>query len=90
MFTELMRDVLAEEWEVDCGLRTKWSSTGEVILIHALLLFITYLSMVKASLLSQTSLWGPVDFSGQTFGNLPNVPLFPHVPKQDCCLPQVS
>lgn len=47
MFSELMRDVLAEDWEVDCGFRTKWSSTGEVILILALLLFITYLASLR-------------------------------------------
>ncbi|MED6283194.1 hypothetical protein CHARACLAT_006332 [Characodon lateralis] len=27
-FTELARDVMPEEWEVECGFRTKWSSTG--------------------------------------------------------------
>uniref|UniRef100_A0A3P9HRA6 Acid phosphatase 2, lysosomal n=1 Tax=Oryzias latipes TaxID=8090 RepID=A0A3P9HRA6_ORYLA len=32
MFTELVRDVLGEDMEVECGLRTKWSSTGEGIL----------------------------------------------------------
>ncbi|RVE59598.1 hypothetical protein OJAV_G00190110 [Oryzias javanicus] len=30
MFTELVRDVLAEDVEVECGLRTKWSSTGVI------------------------------------------------------------
>uniref|UniRef100_A0A3P9M896 Acid phosphatase 2, lysosomal n=1 Tax=Oryzias latipes TaxID=8090 RepID=A0A3P9M896_ORYLA len=32
MFTELVRDVLGEDMEVECGLKTKWSSTGEGIL----------------------------------------------------------
>uniref|UniRef100_A0A3P8SJY1 Acid phosphatase 2, lysosomal n=1 Tax=Amphiprion percula TaxID=161767 RepID=A0A3P8SJY1_AMPPE len=27
MFTELVRDVMAEHWEGECGFRTKWSST---------------------------------------------------------------
>ncbi|KAM3592745.1 uncharacterized protein V6R79_024268 [Siganus canaliculatus] len=30
MFTELVRDVVAEDWEAECGLRKKWSSTGVV------------------------------------------------------------
>ncbi|XP_047465172.1 testicular acid phosphatase homolog [Mugil cephalus] len=30
MFTELVREVVAEDWEVECGFRTKWSSTGVV------------------------------------------------------------
>uniref|UniRef100_A0A8D3AV56 acid phosphatase n=1 Tax=Scophthalmus maximus TaxID=52904 RepID=A0A8D3AV56_SCOMX len=28
LFNELVRDVVAEDWEVECGFRTKWSSTG--------------------------------------------------------------
>ncbi|TMS22307.1 Testicular acid phosphatase-like protein [Larimichthys crocea] len=31
VFTELVRDVMAEDWEAECGFRTKWSSTGEDI-----------------------------------------------------------
>uniref|UniRef100_A0A3P9KU97 Acid phosphatase, testicular n=1 Tax=Oryzias latipes TaxID=8090 RepID=A0A3P9KU97_ORYLA len=30
MFTELVRDVLGEDMEVECGLKTKWSSTGVI------------------------------------------------------------
>ncbi|XP_045925687.1 testicular acid phosphatase homolog [Micropterus dolomieu] len=30
MFTELVRDVAAEDWEVECGFRTRWSSTGVI------------------------------------------------------------
>uniref|UniRef100_A0A3B4T2P5 Testicular acid phosphatase homolog n=1 Tax=Seriola dumerili TaxID=41447 RepID=A0A3B4T2P5_SERDU len=29
LFSELLRDVVAEDWEVECGFRTKWSGTGE-------------------------------------------------------------
>ncbi|XP_062234322.1 testicular acid phosphatase homolog isoform X1 [Platichthys flesus] len=28
LFSELVRDVVAEDWEAECGFRTKWSSTG--------------------------------------------------------------
>ncbi|XP_041830317.1 testicular acid phosphatase homolog [Melanotaenia boesemani] len=28
LFTELVQDVMTDEWEVECGFRTKWSSTG--------------------------------------------------------------
>nr|XP_015818832.2 testicular acid phosphatase homolog [Nothobranchius furzeri]XP_054605139.1 testicular acid phosphatase homolog [Nothobranchius furzeri]XP_054605140.1 testicular acid phosphatase homolog [Nothobranchius furzeri] len=28
MLNELLRDVMPQDWEVDCGFRTKWSSTG--------------------------------------------------------------
>ncbi|XP_038156888.1 testicular acid phosphatase homolog [Cyprinodon tularosa] len=27
-FTELVRDVMPDEWEVECGMRRRWSSTG--------------------------------------------------------------
>ncbi|XP_040924421.1 testicular acid phosphatase homolog [Betta splendens] len=30
VFTELVRDVVAENWEDECGFRTKWSSTGVI------------------------------------------------------------
>ncbi|CAG5907619.1 unnamed protein product [Menidia menidia] len=30
MFTELVRDVMTNKWDVECGLRTKWSSTGVI------------------------------------------------------------
>ncbi|TKS89908.1 Testicular acid phosphatase -like protein [Collichthys lucidus] len=30
VFTELVRDVMAEDWEAECGFRTKWSSTGVI------------------------------------------------------------
>ncbi|XP_034049379.1 testicular acid phosphatase homolog [Thalassophryne amazonica] len=30
VFTELLRDVMVDDWEAECGLRTKWSSTGVV------------------------------------------------------------
>ncbi|XP_069011841.1 testicular acid phosphatase homolog isoform X2 [Embiotoca jacksoni] len=30
MFTELMRGVMAEDWEVGCGFKTKWSSAGVI------------------------------------------------------------
>ncbi|XP_014844224.1 PREDICTED: testicular acid phosphatase homolog isoform X2 [Poecilia mexicana] len=27
-FTELVRDVMPEDWEAECGIKTRWSSTG--------------------------------------------------------------
>lgn len=30
-FTELVRDVVAEDWEAECGFRTRLSSTGEEV-----------------------------------------------------------
>ncbi|XP_076007822.1 testicular acid phosphatase homolog [Genypterus blacodes] len=30
MFTELVREVLTEDWESECGLRRRWSSTGVI------------------------------------------------------------
>uniref|UniRef100_A0A3B3VY59 Testicular acid phosphatase homolog n=1 Tax=Poecilia latipinna TaxID=48699 RepID=A0A3B3VY59_9TELE len=27
-FTELVRDVMPDDWEAECGIRTRWSSTG--------------------------------------------------------------
>lgn len=55
MFTELVRDVVAEDWEAECGFRTKWSSTGEevdVLHSHARTdsYFNTYFGTVKLSL----------------------------------------
>ncbi|KAM4524292.1 testicular acid phosphatase homolog isoform 3-T3 [Odontesthes bonariensis] len=37
-FTELVQDVTAKKWEVECGLMTKWSSTGEEIKFYNLCL----------------------------------------------------
>ncbi|KAG7227797.1 hypothetical protein INR49_013591, partial [Caranx melampygus] len=30
VFKELVRDVVAEDWEAECGFRTKWSGTGVI------------------------------------------------------------
>lgn len=29
LFNELVKDVLADDWQAECGFKTKWSSTGE-------------------------------------------------------------
>lgn len=35
VFTELMQDVLTEDWDAECGLKAKWSNTGkEIDVIH--------------------------------------------------------
>uniref|UniRef100_A0A8C6PF90 Acid phosphatase, testicular n=1 Tax=Nothobranchius furzeri TaxID=105023 RepID=A0A8C6PF90_NOTFU len=41
MLNELLRDVMPQDWEVECGFRTKWSSTG------ACFLFILYIVFVR-------------------------------------------
>jgi len=56
-FTELVRDVMAKKWEVECGLRTKWSSTGEEIKFYILHLLHYQLVMLHHTLLSQCSMF---------------------------------
>uniref|UniRef100_A0A8D0CVB1 Acid phosphatase 2, lysosomal n=1 Tax=Sander lucioperca TaxID=283035 RepID=A0A8D0CVB1_SANLU len=52
MFTELVRDVVAEHWEAECGFRTRLSSTGkEVNFFNILLLAQTYISIHILTLL---------------------------------------
>ncbi len=31
VFTELVQEVAAEDWETECGLKTKWSNTGNKV-----------------------------------------------------------
>lgn len=37
VFNELVRDVVAQDWEAECGFRTKWSGTGEVFFLFPIL-----------------------------------------------------
>lgn len=30
VFTELVQDVMTEDWEAECGFKRKWSSAGDV------------------------------------------------------------
>ncbi|KAM9425135.1 testicular acid phosphatase homolog [Pholidichthys leucotaenia] len=53
MFKEVMRDVMAEDWDEECGYRTRWSSTGVITALAVavgLLAVALFISIVVAIL----------------------------------------
>lgn len=100
VFNELVRDVVAEDWEDECGFKTKWSSTGEdfsnIFTIALISINFYILKCILAALILPCVMFIPV-FALRTnvefaqtglFENL-NV-AYSHVRKGNCHLPQVS
>uniref|UniRef100_A0A3B4T2Y0 Testicular acid phosphatase homolog n=1 Tax=Seriola dumerili TaxID=41447 RepID=A0A3B4T2Y0_SERDU len=102
LFSELLRDVVAEDWEVECGFRTKWSGTGEEDFFLIYILIAPISTHILAMLTLHCIMFIPVftlgtgvgDFQHRPsdlkisglFGNHPNVP-YSHVPKQGLSSP---
>uniref|UniRef100_I3KVU4 Acid phosphatase 2, lysosomal n=1 Tax=Oreochromis niloticus TaxID=8128 RepID=I3KVU4_ORENI len=60
LFNELVKDVLEDDWQAECGFKTKWSSTGEEVQVYnlCLCLYLVLPPGFSATCLLPDSFWG--------------------------------